>query len=416
MLVNRTLRWVLVSRLFGELYFYSTTLVAFQTDRGLTLNQVFLLESVMMAALWIFDIPSSLLADKLGHKRVLQLGRLSALLGFVLFSVSHGLWMFVAAEVLAGIAMACTTGTESTLVYGSLPTGTREASANRAFALLSTASSAGMFLGMFTGSFIGDRSPEAAVYATLAPMALSLLAVWRVPAPGRPPTGRPEHVTQAAVLLRSAVRTVREQPRLAALSLFQASAFTVANSIFWYNQLYFAEAGIPVFWFGPLMAGAIAVQFGLLLVLPFFARRFGAGWALALSCLVPGVCFLGLAWTSAAVGAILLIAGIVAFLAWSRPLVEGELNRNIADGARATTLSALGLVGALGAIALNPVVGWIGELGLSITGITLGVLLLLLGLVAPPLLRTRPSRREVPAGVPGSEAREATPDAASPGM
>jgi MFS family permease len=388
------MRWLVLARGRGELYFYSTTLVAFQQQRGLDLTQMFLLESVLSAAFWLADIPTSLLADRLGYRRVMVLGRVLGLAGMALFASAHGIWLFCLAEVLGGVAMASVAGCESALVYGSLPPDQRATRSGDAFTLLATASSAGMMVGLFTGSFLGAQSPSLAAYASIAPAAVSLLAVLRLPAPD-PLLAVPADRINARALLVTAWRTVRGQGRLSLLSLFRSAAFTVANSVFWYNQLYFADAGIPLFLFGPLMAAATALQFVVMVRMPAWRRRVGSAVLLALSCAVPGLCFIALAWLRSPLAVVPFVAGIVAFSAWQRPLVETELNDNIPDRSRATTLSALSLVGSLAAMALNPGVGHVGDFGLRTTGLVLGGALVALGAVAPLLMR---ARRKSPVG------------------
>lgn len=390
-------RWMVLSRLFGELFFYSTVLVAFQEERGLTLTQMFLMESILSAAFWFFDIPTSMLADRIGHRRMMILGRVIGVAGIVLFAFSHGFWWFCAAEVLGGLAMACVAGTESTLVYDALPEENRADRATEVFSLLGAASSAGLFVGLFTGSFLGAVSPSVAVYASIVPMTLSLFAMLRVPdAPRKAATAQAD-TPSSRTMLRLAMRTLWRSPRLSLLSVFRSTAFVLTNAIFWYNQLYFASVGIPLVLFGPLMAAVCGLQFLVVVKLAAFQRRLGAGRLLALSCVLPGACYVVLAWAGTPVVAVLLVAGVVCFSAWQRPIVETELNNHIADGSRATTLSALALVGAAAAAIANPGVGWVGEHGLTTTGLVLGGVLLALGAVAPFLVRDRAAVPAAPA-------------------
>ncbi|GER92179.1 hypothetical protein KDW_63410 [Dictyobacter vulcani] len=64
-------------------------------------------------------------------------------------------------------------------------------------------------------------------------------------------------------------------------------------------------------------------------------------------------------------------------------MVEYQLNQNISDQSRATTLSGLGLIGSVISIALNPCIGALGDRGLTYTGFGLGLALLLIGLLIP---------------------------------
>jgi glycerol uptake facilitator-like aquaporin len=157
------------------------------------------------------------------------------------------------------------------------------------------------------------------------------------------------------------------------LSIFSSLAFALVNAIFWYNQPYFARAGIPIALFGPFMAGAMALKVLLVQRIPALQHRLGTRTLLVLSCLLPGMAYILLAFTHALVATVLLVACIVAFSGWRHPLVDHELNQRIPDDSRATTLSALSLVGSLASIAFNPLIGYVGDLGLNVTGIGLGL-------------------------------------------
>lgn len=381
------IRWVVFSRLFGELFFYSTVLVAFQHERGLSLTEMFLMESILAASFWLFDIPTSVLADRIGHRRLLIIGRLIGVAGIVLFAFSYGFWWFCVAEVLGGMAMACAAGSESTFVYDALPEKNRSERATEVFALLGSASSAGLFIGLFTGSFLGAIGPSIAVYASIVPSTLALVAMLRVPVVRRTPADPAEERPRARAMVGRALATLWRRPRLSLLSIFRSVTFVLTNAIFWYNQLYFEQVGIPVVLFGPLMAGVCGLQLLVMLRLAAVQRRIGAAKVLMISCVVPGICYAMLAWSTTAVSVVVLVAGVVTFSAWQRPVVETELNNNIADRSRATTLSSLALVGAAAAALVNPVVGWVGESGLTSVGLALGGALIVLGLLAPLLLR-----------------------------
>ncbi len=384
LLSSPIMRWALLSRLGADLFFYSTTIVLFQQQRGLDFTQIFLLESALSGAIWVADIPTSVWADRIGYHRLLIIGRAINVLGLLVFLFAWGFWLFAFADMLSGLTIACLSGCESALIYSSLSAEQRETQSSAAFAALSLASSAGYFLGLFTGSFLGAISPTLAVAASVAPAVLALLAALRV---GHYATRhKPQEQTGSEPMgkvLAVAWRTLRAQPVLAVWGVFRAAAFALTNAIFWYNQPYFLRAGIPIFLFGPLMAAAMAAQIPLLARLPHLQRWLGTRLLLALSCLLPGSAYVLLAASHAPVITVLLVAAVVAFSEWRQPLVESELNRRIPDAARATTLSGLSLIGALVGVMLNPLVGYLGDLGLEAAGIGLGVGLISLCVCIP---------------------------------
>lgn len=383
-----TIRWLVISRFFADLFFYSTTIVLFQQERGLDFTQMFLMETILSGAIWCAELPTGFLADRFGYARLILLGRALNLLGMILFTWAYGFWLFALSNVLGGLAIACVSGCESALLYSALAPEQRGTQGSSAFVMLRSASSAGFFIGLLTGSFVGAYSPTLAVSLSLLPLVLSLCAALRLNTVALPDRDQQTQTNTAArEIVRLTWHTLRGQPLLVGLSLLSSTAFAFTNAIFWYNQPYFARAGIAIWLFGPLTAGAMALQFFLLFRLPIFQKRLGTGLLLTLSCLLPGLCYLLLSRTQATLPTVGLVAGVITFSAWQQPVVDNELNRRIPDQSRATLLSTLSLSGAFLSILLNPLIGHLGDLGLPVVGYGLGIGLILSGLLAPWLLR-----------------------------
>ena len=309
-----------------------------------------------------------------------------------------------------------------------------------AFALLGAANSAGFCVGLALGSFIGARSPTLAVVATVIPMTLALVVTLRLSAS---PSATPHHTALANDSLPTAPiadelaatqahgvaphvalvapadaptrLTVREllvmsrrlllaQPALVALSLGQSASFALVNAIFWYNQPYFATTGIAVRWYGPLTALAVGCALVAPLAMPGAIRRIGRRWALAGALLAPGLAYLGLGLLTgvplrqhASLGWLspTLTVGLIVFVvggsAWRDPLIGDELARRSPVRGRAAALSALSFVGTLAGIALNPLIGRVGDAGLRAVGLALGGGLIALAISLPWLLQRAPT-------------------------
>jgi MFS family permease len=368
------IRWLVLARFFADLFFYSTTIVIFQQQRGLNFTEIFLNESIISAAIWIADIPTSIWADRFGYRSMIIVGCVLNLFGMITYLVAYGFWLFALSSVIGGLAIACSSGCESALLYSSIAVEERKTRGSEAFALIGMATSAGLFLGLFTGSFIGAYSQELAVAASIVPIFCSLFAALRLHIQEKPTiSSEAKTWVQVHKILRVSLHTMRLQPKLVLLSIFSALAFALVNAIFWYNQPYFARAGIAVALFGPFMAAAMALKVLLVQRIPALQRWLGTRTLLILSCLLPGIAYMLLAFTHMLVATVLLVMCIVAFSGWRHPLIDNEMNRRISDESRATTLSALSLLGSLASIALNPLIGYVGDLGLGVTGIGLGL-------------------------------------------
>lgn len=379
-----TIRWVILSRFCTNLFFYSTTIVLFQHQRGLNFTAMFLMESILSGAIWLADVPTSIWADRFSYRRIIILGCVFNLIGMLCFALSYGFWMFAVANVLGGFSIACNSGSESALMYNSLATEAREKQGNSAFALLGTASTGGLFLGLTTGSFIGAYSPTLAVIMSIVPLACSLVFAWRIPEQPTLHTAPPElaHVSIEKII-RIALQSIHQQPRLIGLTIFNSAAFVLINAIFWFNQLYFIRAGIPIILFGPIMSVAVGLQFLMVSRINLFLQRLGARVMLMITCFLPGIAYLLLMRTMQPFLTAGLVVCVVAFSGWRDPLVSDQLNQNIPDASRATTLSALSLIGSCTGVIANPWIGSLGDQGLMITGLGMGTCLILLCTLLP---------------------------------
>ena len=59
--------------------------VLFFQSNGLTITQIFILQSVYAAAIFLLEIPSGYLADRVGYKKALVYSTILVLLGISLF-------------------------------------------------------------------------------------------------------------------------------------------------------------------------------------------------------------------------------------------------------------------------------------------------------------------------------------------
>lgn len=386
----RNIRWLVFARFFAHTIFYSSVIVLFEQQRGLNFTEIFLLEAILSACLWLFNIPTGIWADQFGERSLLIVGYGLEAVSGVIFAFAYSFWMFVVSAALYGIGLACIAGCESALVYRSLPEEATERLGTSAFALLNSASSMGLFFGLTMGSFMAAYGPAFPVYISLLPATLG----WLVTLPLRPVERQIAESTldkQIGMgrLLHLAWHEIRKRPKVVGLSFFDDAAFALINAIFWYNQPYFQRAGIPVIWFGLLTAGAQAIGLLATIITPLARRHLSTRFSLLFACLIPGLAYMGLSAARTPIFTIVLVAVVIAFPAWRQPIVHDELNKNIVGEARATTLSVLSLVGALTGMILNLLIGHLGDQGLNVTSTSLGVGLIGLCLLIPVLTAQR---------------------------
>jgi len=104
-------------RAFLNLKLINIVLSIFYVSRGASLGQIFYLGIVWAVSAFLFEIPSSYMADRWGRKKTIMLGAFFMFLQWVAFLFAQGFWQLSVAIFFWGLAYACMSGTDEALVY-----------------------------------------------------------------------------------------------------------------------------------------------------------------------------------------------------------------------------------------------------------------------------------------------------------
>ena len=85
-----------------------------------TMTEFFLIQSVFGLTVVIFEVPSGYMADLYGRKRTLIIGSILSGLGFTYLYFARSLYEFYLYEVIIGMAMAMSTGTDFAILFDSV--------------------------------------------------------------------------------------------------------------------------------------------------------------------------------------------------------------------------------------------------------------------------------------------------------
>src|SRR5258708_7558867 len=98
--------------------FFSAVLVPFYTEWGhISLMQVQLLQSWFMLCLFLFDIPTGVIADHIGKKYALALGALIDAIGAFVYGSSPHFTIFIVGEFLMALGISFISGADDALLY-----------------------------------------------------------------------------------------------------------------------------------------------------------------------------------------------------------------------------------------------------------------------------------------------------------
>ncbi len=353
----RNVPLLLLFNAFAYAYAYVPVSYFFYGEQGYALKGFASLTSIYYGAVVLAQLPTGLLADRIGRKPVLVLAPVVQAIGTLVISSATRFGQFALGQALLGVGQALLASAASAALFDSLKDDGRETEYFRVeatatvFRLLGT-SAAFALGGLMAGPF-GTASPyRATAFAMFGAAAIALFL--REPASSR--SGR---ATGTGTVLRESLRSVVREPSVRWIVLYYATLFVWLRLAFYTYQPKLREVGEESFL-------TVGILFALLNVAAAvvsrnasrIVSRLGEGAALygMQAVLLATFLFLGL---SRSPLAFLVFFAQQAPFGLHFPVVFNATHRLVPSQRRATVLSLQSLIGRLAFAAYFPLFGLI---------------------------------------------------------
>lgn len=349
--------------------------------RGLTLVQISLIESILIGTIFLMEVPTGMLADRVGRKWSIFCSTALLMGAEFIFIFARDYEWYVLVAFLAGAGYAFASGAIEALVYDSLPPENREEAMKRAMGRVNSYGMIAFVIAPIIGGLIiGDAAVEnfiPAIALTVVALLVGLLVCLTL---SEPPVEASEKSESSAALLRAGITLLYRNQRLRRLVLLvvftlpftDALAVTLAPPYLVRNDVSPFAIGVV------LSAGSL---------LAAFTQRYaykaeewlGRDRAIALLTLLPGLLY----WILAAVAGPIATASIViimyGFSNMKGPLFSAYQNALIESKNRATVLSLINMFVSLFVALAAPVYAALAQESLSLAFLVMGVVIVAAG-------------------------------------
>lgn len=328
----------------------------FYLERGLDAQQAVFIQMVYALTIVVMELPSGILADKIGRKKLLCIGAFLSLMETVLLCSAFSFKQFALAVICAGISQACISGAWNALLYDSLEENHLSSKFESVLGYMQAATCGSQVLAGLLGSFLAERlsltfTYEFSVGSHIVAFLFFLTLI-------EPITKHKEERPSFRMIIQTALSFYKNNKVVFAYILqgaLLAGAITYIDE-FW--QIYFYEISIPVGLFGIAFTLFMAVRIPSGVVAAWLSRRFSSQSIVlgASLTIIGGVVQAGL--TRNIYGA---IGMIVAFFASEliTPVITGYLQHLADDKARATIDSVNSLLNQLSTIGVGVLFGYV---------------------------------------------------------
>ncbi|MBP1961546.1 MFS transporter [Paenibacillus aceris] len=308
-------------------------------ERGMTIQMVVYTEIIYALTIVLLEVPTGVMADKWGRKKMLVLSALLGCSEFLILIYATEFWHFALVVFLAGISRTASSGSENALLYDTLSLQGMSSQFEKRLGQLHACDLISAILAALCGSLLaGKFGLELNYWLSLVSSGIALILACLLIEPPAGTDGMTdnEEAIPFRTYVTASMRFFRINPNV---SLVMLSGMVTGASMsyieeFW--QLYANRLGTPVLFFGMLSAAIMLLQLPGNLLAYVLLRRFSyrsliilmmIGITIGFICVSISKSYAGLA----AMLIICLCSGVM------EPLAAGYLHHRIDSTMRATT-------------------------------------------------------------------------------
>lgn len=379
--ITNTHKIVLIT-FFSSLYLYGHVGTLYLQARNLDLLQVSSIWSIIVATIFLAEVPTGVIADKIGRKKAVIIALLLQLIGEVWYIFADNYFSFVVIAVIAGIGFSFASGCIEALIYDTLPNENREDEMKKAMGFKGAAYYLAFFAAPLLGSLLVPIFTIERFLFTVFLTACSVFIAFLLAFTLKEPKKDYEHEEESPItILKNGIRCIRGNNFLLWLmgvSIFTATFSGTLGSLF---QPYFAHFKLTAMNMG--IASAIGALLAVGLQKNIFALEewLGKKTTLVVTTILPGVGYLIMAAAPTAVvafGAFIFTYGTSEI---KNPLISSYQNGVIPEKIRATVLSLINLFMSLYGAIVGLSMGWLADQHVTYPFILAGFLVLFFSII-----------------------------------
>ena len=118
--IGRNIKTDYIYCFFKNFDISSSIWVLYLVYKGMSLWQIGIVEGIYHLTSFLFEVPTGALADLLGRKKAIIVGRICSALSSILCLFGHNMWHFAIAFAISAIGQNLNSGSEEALVYDSM--------------------------------------------------------------------------------------------------------------------------------------------------------------------------------------------------------------------------------------------------------------------------------------------------------
>lgn len=338
--------------------FYGPIATVFRENRGVSIYQIFLIESISMILIMLFEVPWGIFADKFGYKKTLVISNFIFFISKILFFKANSFWIFLFERILLSISISGLSGCDTALIYLSLD---KNQNSERVFGRYVWFSNVGFLLGSMISTYIINISIDLTAYYTIIPYGVAFGVSLFLKNITDEVTKKENVKSKFKYSLKHVAANKYIIIFLVGISLVKE---VVQSITVFLNQQQYIKSGIDIRYFGILL---VAIQFMKLISVKSYKLSNMIGQIKSINMLTIAVFISSsiLIIISNAILSFLCVSVISIGMAIMEPMIIDIKNKSISSGNRATILSIYSMIESITSSIINPIIGFVSNSALE---------------------------------------------------
>lgn len=338
--------------------FYGPVATLYRQSRGLSMYNMFLIESISWILMILFEVPWGLFSDRYGYKKTMVISCFLLFISKIVFYRAFSISIFLLERILMSLAFAGMSGCDIALLYSSV----NEEETEKVFGMYNSISNAGLLIASLISTIIIKKSLSATAFYTIIPYGLAFIFAFFLKEIPIETKGKPQ--------FKKSFRDAFKNWYLVLFIVSLALAREVTQSVcVFLNQGQYVRSGINIKYFGILLALTQVIRLGSAKSYNL-SEKFGVYKSINILYIFLSCSVLMLIFTGNKVLSVLGISLISGAMALIEPMSLKVQNKEITTGDRATILSMYAMVSDLISAFVNPVIGKVADISLVAALIT----------------------------------------------
>ncbi|MEJ2628917.1 MAG: MFS transporter [bacterium] len=334
-----------IIKFLSSLYFYHQVITLYFQGRGLNYVQINSLWGIIVGAQALTEIPTGIIADKIGRKYSIIIALALQFLGEFIFIFANSYFIFVLICIIAGIGFSFLSGCFEAMMYDSLKAAGKEKEMQKVAGLNGSFALAATMMGSLIGGFITADLQLSSFVQAIILTAFFVFLSFLVSLLLKEPRLEYKHSKESPFkLLKDGLNLIKINRSLKRIIILSLLATPFINYLLNFYPPYFVKANVSGYFFGITLAvasllGVFTSKYAYLL-----ERIFGINKGVLFAVLLPGILYFLLAFISHSIISIILVVFAFGSMHIQRPIFLDYLNRHIESNNRATSLSLINVI------------------------------------------------------------------------